>query len=459
MISRFFDEAPCVSVAEPLGLIVPHAGYLYSGPVAAAAYKQVDRHKKFDHIFLIGSSHLMHFEGASVYTGENFLTPLGKIKVDPLARKLVGHNKVINEDRKPHIREHSLEVQLPFLQYWMLEPFSIIPIIIGGEDINTSRKLANVLFPYFNERNLFIISSDFSHYPSYDDAVKYDTIMAEVIAGNSPEKFLSVLNEIESKGITNLATALCGWTSVLALLEITLPHKDLAYRKILYRNSGDLKYGDKDKVVGYNAICITKNARIEKKEIQLSDSDKKFLLQIAREAIRAIVAGNKLTDYYAEKMPADLLIKTGAFVTLLVNGTLRGCIGNMHSDKELFELIRSLAIASSTRDCRFLPINKNELSQLEIEISVLSPMKKINSIDDIIMGKHGIYIVKGDQAGTFLPQVAGEMHWTKEEFLGHCSREKTLIGWEGWKKADIYIYEAIVFSENQLRVESDHDLK
>jgi hypothetical protein len=140
-------------------------------------------------------------------------------------------------------------------------------------------------------------------------------------------------------------------------------------------------------------------------------------------------------------------MKAGAFVTLKEKGELRGCIGRFTSDIPLYKVIQEMAIASSTEDTRFSPVSPAEVDQLEIEISVLSPMKGVYSPDDIILGKHGIYIKKGYFSGTFLPQVATETGWNKEEFLGHCARDKAGIGWDGWKDADLYVYEACIFSE------------
>ena len=160
-------------------MIVPHAGYVFSASVAANAYCQLDRDAKFKHVFLIGSSHTMYFNGVSIYTEGDFITPLGRVKVDPLAKELVQKYSIFNDDIKPHEREHSLEVQLPLLQYWLKNEFSIIPIIVGGESQSTSSLLAEALAPYFNEDNLFIVSSDFSHYPSYANAVSSDDDMAK----------------------------------------------------------------------------------------------------------------------------------------------------------------------------------------------------------------------------------------------------------------------------------------
>jgi hypothetical protein len=151
----------------------------------------------------------------------------------------------------------------------------------------------------------------------------------------------------------------------------------------------------------------------------------------------------------ADGLTAALKTPCGAFVTLTKHDMLRGCIGRFDAPDPLFEVVRQMAIASATQDSRFDPVAPGELRDIEIEISVLSPMEKISSIDRIQLGKHGIYIRKGMRSGTFLPQVATETGWTREEFLGHCARDKAGIGWDGWKDADLYIYEALVFSERE----------
>jgi hypothetical protein len=139
----------------------------------------------------------------------------------------------------------------------------------------------------------------------------------------------------------------------------------------------------------------------------------------------------------------------GAFVTLKKYGNLRGCIGRFDASEPLYQVVQEMAIASSTQDYRFSPVELKEIPELEIEISVLTPMRHISSIDEIELGKHGIYIKKGNRSGTFLPQVATETGWTKEEFLGHCAQDKAGIGWNEWKDAEVYVYEALVFGEEK----------
>jgi AmmeMemoRadiSam system protein A len=145
------------------------------------------------------------------------------------------------------------------------------------------------------------------------------------------------------------------------------------------------------------------------------------------------------------------ILKTncGAFVTLKKNGNLRGCIGRFDASEPLYKVVQEMAIASSTQDTRFLPVESNEIPELEIEISVLTPMRRISTIDEFELGKHGIYMRKGYRSGTFLPQVAAETGWTKEEFLGHCAQDKAGFGWNGWKDAELFVYEALVFGEEK----------
>ena len=225
----------------------------------------------------------------------------------------------------------------------------------------------------------------------------------------------------------------------------------ITYKKILYKNSGDSQYGEKNRVVGYHAICAVDEtkSRLEHLEFKLSESSKIQLLQIARNTIKEYLTENSLPKIDESSISDEIRVQTGAFVTLKKEGKLRGCIGRLRPEKSLFEVVQAMAISAAAHDYRFSPVVAEEIPDLEIEISVLTPLKKIHSIDEIVLGKHGIYIIKGNQRGTYLPQVATETGWSKEEFLGRCAQEKARIGWEGWKDADIYTYEAIIFSEHE----------
>jgi len=179
----------------------------------------------------------------------------------------------------------------------------------------------------------------------------------------------------------------------------------------------------------------------------LTEADKKKLLDLARKTIEHYLETNKLLDINLSDYSENLKQHCGAFVSLHKHNQLRGCIGRFMADEPLLKVVQEMAIAAATQDYRFPKVKSSELKDIEIEISVLSPLKKIEDISEIVLGKHGIYIKKGFSSGTFLPQVATETGWSLEEFLGHCSRDKAGIGWDGWKNAEIYIYTAEVFSE------------
>jgi AmmeMemoRadiSam system protein B/AmmeMemoRadiSam system protein A len=435
-----------------LAVIAPHAGYVFSGQVAAESFEQINRDTQFDNIFLIGSSHRFAFDGASIYTLGNFRTPLGEVPVNlDLAKELCRKSAVFTTRTDAQMNEHSLEVQLPFLQYWLHKPFRIIPIILGTQDESTCQKIAAALRPYFNQSNLFVISTDFSHYPKYSDARITDHKTAEAIIENKPDRLVTTLQSNELSDIPGLATSLCGWTSVMTLLYITEKIPGIAYKLIDYRNSGDAAAGDKSRVVGYCAmgVYIKENNADQTGNVSynIPEQDRITLLNLARETIKSYVSTGKIPVIESGKLSPVLKMPAGAFVSLYKNKELRGCIGRFDPDQPLYKVVQDMAVASSTRDSRFNPVTSDELGSIRIEISVLTPLKRIASPDEIILGKHGIYMKKGYNSGTFLPQVAKSTGWTKEEFLGHCSRDKAGMGWDGWKTAELYTYEAIIFGE------------
>lgn len=186
-------------------------------------------------------------------------------------------------------------------------------------------------------------------------------------------------------------------------------------------------------------------------EFNLTNEEKKFLLKLARKTIEEYLTKKSLSTIDKNEITENLKTHCGAFVTLHLNHNLRGCIGTFSQDTPLYNVIQRMAIASATEDYRFNPVAAQELPYIDIEISVLTPLKRIHDPSEIILGKHGIYIKKGYRSGTFLPQVAQETGWTLEEFLGHCSRDKAGLSWDGWKDAELYTYEAIVFSEKDFQ--------
>jgi AmmeMemoRadiSam system protein B/AmmeMemoRadiSam system protein A len=435
-------------------LISPHAGYVFSGKIAASAFSAIQNKECYKNIFIIGSSHVMAFEGASVYNSGDFITPLGKKKVNlDLANKLRTGNKYFNFPLTAHLQEHSIEVQIPFIQYYFDDSIRIIPIIIGTENKNTIMEIANTLKPYFIPENLFLISSDFSHYPSYQDAYNIDELTASAIISKNSDTFLKTLKMNASKGITGLSTSMCGWTSGLVLLYLAEEDPSLIFKHISYCNSGDSNYGNKNEVVGYHAIeLIVENKETgelsNKDEVKFTREEASALIAISRNSIKAKLSENPGPVSSYENLPEIFKRNMGAFVTLKSGGKLRGCIGRFTSHDPLYKVVSQMAVSSAFDDARFLPLTYSEFEDIEIEISVLGPLKKISNIKEIVLGKHGIYIKKDLRTGTMLPQVAIENNWTVEEFLGYTSREKAGLGWTGWKEAEIYIYEAAILKEN-----------
>ncbi len=450
----FKDCKKTVSGTRVRAVISPHAGYVFSGKVAAAAYSAISPEKTYKNIFIIGSSHVMAFEGASVYSDGDFITPLGKMIVNQeIASRLKDENKLFRFPGNAHIRDHCLEVQLPFLQYHLSGSPAIVPIIIGTNNQNNIRKIAEILQPWFNSDNLFVISSDFSHYPPYKSALEIDKSTAEAIIHGDPDNFLNVLRKNSQKNIPGLATSMCGWTSGLLLLYMAQKDESLEFKHIDYCNSGDSRYGDKQEVVGYHAIVLVEKesessstASLEN-TLNFSPNEKEELLSMARKNIRSLLYDNRRLEVLPEKIPPVFNKPLGAFVTIKIEGKLRGCIGRFISSDPLYEVVLESSKSSAFEDPRFSPLTREEFEKTDLEITVLGPLKKIDSPNEIILGKHGIYIKKDYRSGTMLPQVATENRWNVEEFLGYTSRDKAGIGWNGWKDAEVFIYEGIVFDE------------
>ncbi len=446
-LDRLFSMAKPYKEKGVSAIIVPHAGYVYSGGVAASGYNQINKETSYKTVFVIASTHRYSFEGASIYHQGNYVNTLGAVETDSkIGEELSNKYSFFRAPQSMHFDEHVIEVQLPFIQYHIKLGYKIVPIIIGTQKPDVCKKIAEALMPYYTSENLFIISADFSHYSSYKDAIIIDRLTKNAILSNDPEKLLNTIKQIEKHDFANLATPLCSWTSVLTLMFITQNTNSRAVF-VDYKNSGD-NGGDLKKVVGYNSIVFVEN-QTEEFSFSLTNEDKKALLTLARNTIRNYVSKNKKAENDICPVSENLKQKAGAFVTLYKRGTLRGCIGHFSADKTLNQVVKEMSIASASQDSRFENVSIDEIDSLNIEISVLSPMNKIKNIDQIILGKHGIYIKKGFDSGTFLPQVAIETNWTKDEFLGHCSRDKMEIGWDGWKSADIYIYTTEVFGENE----------
>jgi hypothetical protein len=386
------------------------------------------------------------FKGASLYDRGGFRTPLGVVPVDvELSKKMMETRKEIRFIPEAHAREHSIEIQLPFLQV-ALKTFKLIPIVMEPEwSRETCQSLATAIAETVKGENVLLIaSSDLSHYHPYDKAVELDRIVLNHIVRFDPEG----LNQDLKQGRCEA----CGGGPIISIM---LAAKALGANKgkvLKYLNSGDVT-GDRSRVVGYGAGLFyrtaggTEKMKEEKKvgiDLGLSEPEKKTLHHIAKTVIENKVRGQAVPEF---KVDAPILKENrGAFVTLQKKGQLRGCIGYIEGRGPLYKTIEEMAEAAAFRDPRFMPVTDKELSDLEIEISVLTPLKKIADVNEIEVGKHGIYIKKGWYSGLLLPQVATEYKWDRLTFLQQTCTKAGLPS-NAWKdkNTEIYIFSADIF--------------
>jgi MEMO1 family protein len=428
-----------------VALISPHAGYMYSGQVAAYAYKLVEG-RAFDSVVVVAPSHRVLFKGASLYDRGGYRTPLGVVPIDTeLSKKMMERRKEIQFLPEAHSQEHSLEVQIPFLQV-VLKTFNLIPIVMEPYwSWETCQSVASAIAETVKgKRVLLVASTDLSHFYTYNIAVELDKIFL-----NHIERF-----DVEglNRDLKNNRTEACGGGPVVTIM---LAAKMLGanHGKVLkYANSGDVT-GDRSRVVGYAAAVFYKTAggkekmKEEKKvgvDLGLNEEEKKTLHQIAKTVIENKAKGKAVPDFKVES--PTLKENRGAFVTIHKRGQLRGCIGYIEGQGPLHKTIERMAEAAAFKDPRFTPVKENELPELELEISVLTPLKRITDVNEIQVGKHGIYIVKGMWAGLLLPQVATEYGWDRQTFLEHTCQKAGLPS-NAWKEKDteIYIFSADIF--------------
>jgi MEMO1 family protein len=411
-----------------VAMISPHAGYRYSGQVAAYGYSEI-KDSSIQKVFLIGPSHHAVFRGASVYLKGKFRTPLGDVEInEKLAKELLSETADIRFDPGAFDKEHSLEVQLPFLQT-VLKDFTIVPVLVGSPTKDTIEHLIIKLAGMIDEKTLIIASTDLSHYHGYSKAVEMDSRIISAIERLS----LSDAGQLLRTGDSEL----CGIYPVVITMEAA--RRSGANTGILfnYANSGDTA-GGKDRVVGYASIGLYKNP--------LTPVEKNELLILAKDTIREYVINRKVpeTGSVNPKFRAD----ESVFVTVKKNGGLRGCIGNTQPVMSLYEAVIKNAIAASSGDPRFPPLTEEELKDIDVEISILSPLTPVKNAGEIKVGKHGLVIRKGMQSGLLLPQVATEFGWDRETLLEQlCVKAGLPKG--SWKEADLYTFTAEIIKDTK----------
>ncbi len=466
-VASFLAKAKPLNEEEaPNFLIVPHAGYPYSGPVAAQAFAQV-KEGNFKTVILLGPAHQAYFSGAALDGNDFWQTPLGRLALDKeKISKLQDREGGIIINSLPHENEHCLEVPLPFLQMVGLENFKIIPILLGQADEAFLELLAQKISNVFDEQTLLVVSSDLSHYPPAELARAVDEQTVAAILSGKEEVFSKTLEEL-SQNYPQVATFACGQEAIRVGLKVGQALGITKQKLFSLTNSGEVT-GEEERVVGYAAIGFWLNvpassSRHSDESQNLSDAirgsqpddtqeefsqeERKMLLSWARQALTSFFKKGETPD---EPPPTPRLAqKRGVFVTLKKNGQLRGCIGDFSADEPLWEKVKKMALAAAFDDPRFLPLSPEELDKIKIEISVLSPMRKVNTAEEIEMGKHGVYLKYGQRSATFLPQVAEETGWEREEFLANLCAEKAGLPADCWRdpEVELFTYTAEVFKE------------
>jgi len=456
--SYLADAGQAVISQKPFGLISPHAGTPYSGPVAAYGYTLV-RDQKYEAVVIVAPCHVDYFSFASIYDGDAYRTPLGRVPVaKALAQELVSENRLIQFSSRGHVvssmsgrADQSIEVQVPFLQI-VLKDTPIIPIIIGSMDWAVLENLGQQLGKFVQQHDVLIIaSSDLSHYHSYKECQNID------------QKFIKLLekqdvNELY-QALTSQEIEACGGGPILTLLIAAQANQATTIKTLKYANSGDVPFGDKSRVVGYLSAAIYKSNNPKSnnpkpneqlKSGYLDRSEQMFLLDLAENVIQACVKGKPIPK--PTNIPPICQEKRGAFVTIEKHGQLRGCIGYILPMYPLYETVIEVAQSAALKDPRFDPVQPKELPDLEIEISVLTVPEKISDPSTIEVGKHGIIMKRGFYQGLLLPQVATDYGWDRETFLEHTCLKAGLPR-DAWKdkNTEISIFSAQVFNRETLK--------
>ncbi len=413
-------------------LIVPHAGYVYSGRVAAAAYRQV-KDGGFETVVILGPSHHVAFRGASVWPDGSFETPLGPAAVDAEAARALTRAGGFRFDPAAHAEEHSVEVQVPWIQT-VLPKARIVPVVLGTPGEETAQALAGALAELTKTRKVLVVAStDMSHFLSRREAAALDKETAEMVRTMKTGALL--------RGALRSDNRMCGTAAVLAALAFARKEGPARVDVLAYADSAEAG-GPEDRVVGYLAAAVRTPAA-PAAGFTLSAAEKKELLALARRTLEDFVRGGAAAPY--ETSNPRFTGPRGAFVTLTRRGDLRGCIGFIEPVAPLFKAVQQCAVFAASEDPRFPPVGAGELPEIAVEISVLTTPRKIDDPEAVEVGRHGLILSRAGRRGVLLPQVAVENGWSRREFLSQACLKAGLPA-DDWKKgATIEVFEAIVF--------------
>ncbi len=415
-------------------LIMPHAGYIYSGLTAAYAARMLTEHP-FNKIILLGPDHHIGFRCGSISDVTAYITPLGAVPLHQDAARLRRDGSVFQTIPDSDRQEHSLEVILPFLQYYS-KRFELIPIVTG-RDSNYIARYAEFLTPLLDQNTLVVASSDLSHYLSYAEAVARDRETIQMILQLEADKLLTRDNSA------------CGKIPILTVIEMA---RRQGWQPVLlhYSNSGDTA-GSRSRVVGYAAIAFYGGPPMQ----SLSNHQGQALVRLARQTIMEKL-GFTTADVVADAF-TDSVFQTrrGTFVTLTIEGRLRGCIGNLDATHSILTGVKNNAVNAAFNDPRFSPLSAAELKDVDIEISILTepqPLEYHGKRE--LMAKlrphvDGVILRKGSSSATFLPQVWEQLP-KPERFLSHLC-QKAGLNADTWEKTQLEIltYQVQYFEEEK----------
>ncbi len=448
--------------ADPsiFAVVVPHAGYAYSGPCAAVGIKAIAARKDLDRVVVIGFSHHVRLPNrASLPSGEtHYRSPLGETPLDVAAIAALLKNPLFTDRPETRQGENSVELELPLLQAALEgRDWKLVPVTLGQLDDDARGQVADALGALLDGKTAFVVSSDFTHYgPNFGYVPFRTNVEANLrkLDGGAVEKILAGDADGFAAYCDETGATICGQDSIGVLLRM-LPAKFTA-REIAHDASGR-STGDWKNSVSYETLAFYGEGRPAKKEKakaekqELTAADKKVLLALARNAIRQALDGQSPSD------PEDLGVeptaamkrKMGGFVTLTIDGDLRGCIGEIFPRRALADVVLDHALDAAFNDPRFPPLTAREFSKIRVEISALTPPVPVASYNDIEIGRHGMVLELGGRSAVFLPQVAPEQGWDLATTLTHLSYKAGLPG-NAWKdpRARFTVFEAVVFHED-----------
>lgn len=476
-VDRYLAEADdSTPGADVVGLVAPHAGYAYSGRCAAYAYKTVAG-RTVRRVILLGPSHTTRFRGLALPASAFFETPLGRVEVDRAAVRFLEGQPLFSRLAAPHEQEHSLEIQLPFLQRTLAPGFTVLPLVAGEMERADYDKAAEALRKLCDEETLVVVSTDFTHYGASFGYVPFTGDVKARLAeldGGAVEEILELdldgfLDYHRKTGIT-----ICGYRPLAMMISLFgrgWDRGEISVDNLYYTTSGE-GTGDWSHVVSYQAMavrCAVPEAEqppadagdeedgaapdVEDDETdvpaaELNQAEQEILLGLARETLRLHVReGRRPPAERGDSLPPILSAPRGAFVTLHKRCRLRGCIGYIQARKPLWETVVENTINAASSDPRFPPVAAEELKELDIEISVLSPLAKLPGPEAVEVGRHGLYIVKGFYSGLLLPQVPVEQGWDRTAYLENLCLKAGLERDAYRRGAELYGFTAQVFGE------------